>query len=318
MALSISELNSVSHKYFDKTIAETAYDQSPFFAKLASMGKVVVNGGTTIQVPIRYKKLGLAGAVNPRSQITFEGAETRTALDDNWTFYVGKTVMFWDEVVKNGQEGRIIDLLKDKAKELKEDIQDILATDLFATSRATTANMTPLAVIVDSAATYGGIAVADAANWASTEDNSTTQLVLYGSGSLAYNVNACTLGTDKPTMHITTRNLYSKFESLAQPQQALFDKGLADMGFDNTLFHGVPVVADAYCTAAYWYGLDMNQFELMVNTKGDANGISITEWMDLTSQGFPNASGKFAEWVGNVVCRKRKTSFKCTTLNYAL
>jgi len=296
-------------------LRQQVYEDSPFFAKLNADGKLNAQGGVSIQFPIRYQKLSQSEAVDPRSQITFSAKETRTGAVDTWAYYVGRTAIFWDEKASNGPDGRIVDLVKDKTAELKEDLSDKLCTDLFATSRATNC-LTPLAVMVDSSTTYAGIAVADAASWAATEDGSETQLKLYGSTSLSYWVNACTLGKNAPTLHITTRNLKSKFESLLQPQVRYQDKKMLDLGFDNTLFMGAPVVGDVYCTAAYWYGLDMEQFEIAYNTSSGVSGLDVGDWIDLDAVGYVKTAGKIASWVGNVICRMRKTSFKLTALDY--
>jgi hypothetical protein len=51
---------------------------------------------------------------------------------------------------------------------------------------------------------------------------------------------------------------------------------------------------------------------------GGKNGIEYTEWIDLTPSGYINTVGKIGTFVGQVVCRRRRTSFKMSALNYAL
>ncbi len=315
MALSINELNAVSKKYFDPTLTQQVYEKSPFFAKLKADKKIKTDGGTSMQWTIRYQKLDNAKATGPRAKVDFQSKETRTAADIDWVFYDAQTLIHWDELVKNSGKGKIIDLLKDKSAEVLEDLQEKLYTALFATTYTSGTDLEPLAVIVDSAAAYGGIAVSDATEWAATEDSSTTTLKLFGANSLAYMRNQATFGTTEPTMHITTRDLASKFESLLQPQQRYEDKKMANLGFSAMTFHGVPVIGDAFCPAGYWYGLDMSAFELREHTD---YGLKVGDWFELPQAGYPNAKAKYVSWVGNLLARRRKTSFKFSALDYTL
>lgn len=312
MALSISELNTVSKKYFETGIKQQAYDLSPFYAYLKAKKKIRYSGGTSIQFPIRYRKFNKGGGQAARQQVVFQSYPTRTAGDVAWKYYIVPTMMHWDEKAKNAGVGQIVDLLKDKTQEQKEEMADQLATDLYATTQGTY-DIDPLSTMVDSSTTYAGIAVADAANWASQESTATT-LLIDGQYSLNYYRNLCTFGRYKPTHHFTTRNLASKYESLLTPNVRYEDKMMANLGFDNVTFHGKPVIGDYYCTDNYWYGLDMEQFELVVHSDYDMDYGK--GWFSLEQAGFPYSVGRTMAFMGNPICRMRKTSFKFTALDY--
>jgi hypothetical protein len=315
MALSIAEANTVSKNYFDKTLTQQIYERSAFVARLKEKENIVCDGGVQIQWPIRHSKLNATNSVTPRSQIAYSQKETRTAAVLDWTYYVGQAMISWDERVKNVGQGQIINLIKDKTEELAQDMFDYFTTDVFATSAVTT-KIAPLPVIV-SASTYGGIAVADAAEWtAGLADTTTTRLVLYGSSTcLAKAINSSTFSPDGPDIIITTRDLFNKLESLIEPQTMRSDDGLQNAGFTNIKFHGVPVVGDAKMTAAMMLGLDTSAIELRYHP--DFNW-KVDDWSDLKQAGFPNALVKTVCWVGNLVCKRRKTNFKFTVLDYTL
>ena len=224
-------------------------------------------------------------------------------------------MIHWDERNKNAGPGKIVDLAKDRNDELLQDIKDILYQALFATSYTDGVDIVPLGTIIDSATTYAGIAVSDASIWASTEDSSTTTMKLFGSGSLAEARNDATFGTKMPTMHITTRDLFNKFESLLEPQVRYEDKKMANLGFSSLTYYGKPVVSDVFCPAASWFGIDLTAFELRVHKDDNMNA---TDWLDMTMAGYPRAVGKYVSWVGNLLARRRRTSFKFTALDYTL
>lgn len=311
MALSIDEANAVSRKWYDKNMYQQVYDDDPFLAILKGKNKIAVSGGTQIQWGVRTSQLNQANFVGPRQQVSLNSAETRTAAVLDWGYLVANTTIHWDERVKNDGPEAIVNLLGDKAKELAEDWKEKLSDVIWGTD---TTHISPLAQIVDSSTSYGGIATSDAASWASTEDSSTTVLTLFGSGSLTYMRNQATFGKNMPTHHFTTRDLVSKYESLLQPQQRYeSDQKTVDMGFMNVLFYGRPVVGSPFVPAGDWYGLDMDAIELVVK-KGEDD--KVTPWFDLKQVGFPNAMGKYMSSALNLKCDRRKTSFKFTALDY--
>jgi hypothetical protein len=314
MALTYDELDTVSTPFYTKEITSQIYDKSAFFNKLKRNNSITTDGGTEIRFPIRYKELGTAKAMGPREQLLYTQLATRTTGVQEWKYYEVHTMMQWDEKIQNSGKEKIVNLMADKAEEMQEEMSEKLSDDLFATT-AVTNQFSALDEIVDSGDTYAGIAVADAAAWAATEDSTTTRLILYGSGSLSYMINTATFGNRKPTFGLTTRNIKSKLESLLQPQERFVDKDTANAGFPNVEFLGIPFVGDSHCTTAYIYGLDMDMFELRVHKDAD---FKVNGWSDLTQAGFPNTSIKTMFLVCNTVCKLRKTSFKFSAIDYTL
>jgi hypothetical protein len=313
MALAISELNSVSKKHFDRTMLQHVYESSPLYGLLKAR-KRVIDGGTSLQFPLRYKKLDRANAVGPREKLTFQSVKTRTGADVDWTYYAGEALIHWDEDVKNSGQGKIIDLVGDKTEELQEDMEDQFNADVYVTNPNGN-GLTPITDIVDSGTAYAGIAVADAAEWAAnTEDTTTTQLALYGSNSISSAVNAAEFGAKGVTHIITTRDLKSKFESILQPLTRYMreDESAKKAGFRNFMFHDVTVVSDYACTANLLLGLDLDSIGCYHYT-GEPN---LDPWTDLTVAGLPRAAVRIYTWVGNLIATRRKTSFKFTALDY--
>jgi hypothetical protein len=316
MALSIAELNTATWEAkLDKVATDQAYDESVFWAKKFQDKFVTQKGGALLNFGIHYKTQGTGAMANPRSQITFENVETLTEASTYWAYYNARAMIFMDEKVKNAGVSQAIDLAADRIAVLKREMLYTLCTALFSTSTpAGTFDMQPIPWIVDSANTYAGIAVADAANWASTEDSTTTVLNVTGSGSLTYMINTCTLGTKKPTLHLTTRNLFSKFISILLPNQFYRDEDTVKLGFSNAVLIDAPVVGDGFVPAAMWLGLDMDSWEVVVENGG--NGIRYTDWIDLTPSGYLDTAAKIAYWVGQVRCTRRRTNFKYSALDY--
>lgn len=311
MALTYDELESVSSPFYTRDIVSQVYELDPFIKKLRQNNAISTSGGTDIRFPIRYKELDLAEWVNPKEQIAYQQRKTRTSGILNWKYLVGKTMMQWDEQVQNNGKEAIINLQKDKADELIDDLYEKFTDALYATTQDDD-KPSSLNTIIDSADSYAGISVSDVSNWASTE-RTETQVVLYNTaGALATSMNSATFGPHKPDLMVTTRNLWNTIESKIEPQKRFYnEKGV--IGFNSLVFHGADIIAASHVPTGYLYGVCSKFWELRAHT--DFN-FKVDKWKDLHNAGFPNAIVKLCYWVGNVKCSLRKVNFKYTALDY--
>ena len=313
MALSIAEANAVSKYYYDTDLTEMAYDDHVLWTKMKQNNMVKVKGGSALRWPIRYKRLDKADAIGAREQLSYEQVETRTACELDWVYYYANALISWDERVKNSGKQKVVDLLADKAREMKQDMYYRFATDLW-TSNPNGLGIVPLSTIVGTG-TYAGVDDGDASTWYSPFVNGTqTVVTLYGADSISYGINQLTFGKNRPTFHITTRDLYSKFMSLFEGQKVYNDNKLAEAGFDNCKFLGATVAPDSFTPASAWYLLDLDQYEFWVHP--DFN-FKLTDWFELEQAGFPNAMSRVETVALNLVCHMRRTSGKYTALVYS-
>lgn len=314
MAITVEQANAVSAEGFDETLINTIYEDSPFFVKLKADNKITRAGGRDIRFPLRYIKLSKANAMNPRDQWVYEQKDTRTAGVLDWKYYGTDTMISWDERVKNaGGKFQIVSLVKDKTKELREDMFDRMATDLY-TQNANLLGFSALPTIVDGTTSYAGISPADATAWKAGNDSAETTLTLYsGTNSLARAVSAATFGKKSPTIHITTYDLQNKFEALMAANIRYEDKQMANAGFANVTFRRAPVVADEYCPASQWYGLDTSVIEFVVSSDDD---FAVSPWIKADQAGFPKAMIKYMSFAGNLKSEMRRTHLKFTALAY--
>lgn len=313
MALARDEAISVSKSYFDDQLTEMAYDDHVLWTKMKQGNLVKVQGGYDLRWPIRYKRLDKADAIGAREQLTYEQLETRTSCALDWVYYYANSLISWDERVKNTGKQQVINLLGDKAREMKEDLFYRFATDLW-TSNPNGKGITPLSTIV-ATGTYAGVDDADASTWYSPWiEGTATVLTLYGSAGISTMINTCTLGKNYPDFHITTRNLFSKYMSLFEGQKVYQDNDLAQAGFNNCKFLGATIAPDSFTPTSAWYGLDLGQYEFWVHP--DYN-FKLNDWFELEQAGYPNAMARVITVALNLVCHTRKTSGKYTALNYA-
>jgi hypothetical protein len=329
--MTYTEAEAISRDGFDKSLKQQVYDSVPLLAKLKMRKHVQVfgdGGGDKWTWPVRIAKFGKANAMDPRADITYVMKETRTQIYDVPRYYSVTGLIPWDKLRANKSDSQKVDLIADCTKEIKEDMDDRLATDLY-TANPNGEGITPLTTIVDSTALYGGLAYNDASidtgAWNAKEDSATAKLELWGGvygtstyQSLSSMVNACKFGQEGGVdLHLTTKDLASVFESILENQKVyqvnakLSDKQMADAGFDNTLFKGAPVIGDPYCTAGLWLGLNTKALYLLYDPD---------YWMETTPWEKPSSAQQYAMKknmcaVIQLKCDSRRTMFKFTALD---
>lgn len=316
MALTYSEAQTVSDSYYDKPLVQQVYQSCPFYVRLKNRNLVKIGGGLDIRFPIRYAELGKSDAVDPLAEVTFEGVDTRTTGKLDWKTYITKGLIDWKERLQNSGKTQIVSLIGDKTTEMKEDADSRFAKDLYV-ANPNGMGMIPITTIVDSSDVYAGVDPGDVATaWKSYfEDNTETELLLYGENSISEAMADCNFGQKHPNYFLTTLDLASKLESLIEPQKRYYDKESADAGFRTVTFNGIPVQGDYHCTAKLFLGLHTESFELVIHK--DYNK-KLTKWTELLQAGFPNALGRVMSSALNLVCKSRRPNFKFDALDYTV
>jgi len=109
--------------------------------------------------------------------------------------------------------------------------------------------------IVSTSTALHGIAVADAAAWASACANDTSEPLAIIDMATAYNT--VSDGNDTVDLIDSSQTLYEKYESLVQPQLRFTDSRTADAGFkQNLTYKSAVVVLDKDCDSDRMYFLN--------------------------------------------------------------
>lgn len=308
MAFSVTHANTVSTSQYGKKFMNNVYDSRPFTKMLLDNKKTRVKGGTQLTFPVEHKQVGAAASRAWNTEVNYESVDTFTQGVLAWAHIDAQVTISNEERLKN-QSGpqQIVDVVKAKDAHLVNDIAEQIADQVFATAAATN-KIVPLAVIIDAADSYAGIAVADAAAWAGIEDSSTTQMTrsfLYG------RVAAATFDEAGPEVHYTTRSLLADYNALLGADERYHNTRKANAGFKTITLYGDNVYADSHVAAGHWYGIDLSAVELRCMEGAE---MKPTEWFDLKVRGFPGAMAKYVEAALNLVFLRRRTSFKCSAL----
>jgi hypothetical protein len=263
MALSIDQLNAITHKYILPKLFDNIFDSNPLLKKLKSSGSYKsISGGTTIDVPLNY-----AAATNG----WYSGADTLSTADvDNMTaasydwksLFAGVTVTEEDEL-KNSGDAAAVNLLKSKMQIAEKTIADSLGTGLFSAG-TDTKSIVGLRDIVATDQTVGGISQTTNSWWQAQVDSTTTTTTISAMNAVYQDA---TVDSEMPNFGVATRSLYNSYYALLQPQQRFQDSETAKGGFQNLMFNGVPIVHDSHCPANHMFFLNLNHLHLFYHPK---------------------------------------------------
>jgi hypothetical protein len=252
-----------------QTLFDNLSNHSPLLAKLRAHGGVRKDrGGTTITEPLLY---GGNSTVKPYAgyePLDLTPQEGLTSAEFEWKQLAGSVVISGMEKFKNSQgKTQIVNLLKAKLKQLdisfKEEVNRQILSDGTGFSSKSIGGL-GLLVGIGGGDTVGGIDASDAANAWWDPQIADFDTVYSGAGNFT-SANGATFsglmalrdmytsvlrGDDRVGLIISTDACVNAYEAIAEGDKLrVTDTGLADLGFDNVAFKGVPMVWDAFMDA---------------------------------------------------------------------
>ncbi|MCK5581916.1 MAG: phage major capsid protein [Candidatus Omnitrophica bacterium] len=266
MALSLTQIQAVTNDYFlNKMATDNIFDDSVLLWILMSGSKFqdtmvqpgeTVDGGEKIRVPLEYAK-SHSGAYGNTTLIPQSKKDIINAARFRWAGVYGSNAIDLNEQVQNTGSQAIVNLVQAKLNSINKSARDDLGTDVYSAA-ATADNVLGLGDLFNTTTStaYGEIAEDDMATWKANVDTD--------GGAITYKImqeirRTAQVGQNKnkkPDLYITTDLLKDGYERTLQANVRYKDEKMANAGFDNVLFGGVPVVADDKQTAGYMDGLN--------------------------------------------------------------
>lgn len=304
MALTYDELSATTEKYFMKKLVDNIFNSNSLLQRLRKKSYKAQEGGTHIMVPVAYAATTATGWYTGTDTLNTTANDQITAAAFTRAHaYANVTISHTDELENSG-DAQMIDFVRAKVQLAEMSLKNIMGTAVFNAGTDTEA-IVGLGLAVDSAGTYGGISRTDYSWWAADEDSSTTVLTL---AALQAAFGDVTVGADKPTVAITTQDIYDSYVNLLQPQQRFTDEKTADAGFVNVMFQSVPIIVDSHCTSSALFFLNENYLTLHYHPK---DNFRFEPFIRPTDQAV--ASAKIF-WAGQLTCSNCRMQAKLTAL----
>jgi hypothetical protein len=264
MALTYGELSATTQKFYVPRLVDNIFNSNVLLQRWRKKDQYKAeSGGTSIMQPLMYATTTSSGWYSGTDTLLTTANDQITSAEfTRASIYANITIAHTDEL-QNGGDSQIIDFVKSKVQAAEMTLADSMGTAMFNAGTDTKA-IVGLRLAVDSAGTYGGISRTTSTWHAAQEDSTSTTLSM----SLMQGIfGDCTVGNDKPTVIVTTQDLYDIYMGMLTPMQRFQDEDTAKGGFTNIMFNGVPVVVDSHCTAAHMFFLNEKYFTLFYNTK---------------------------------------------------
>lgn len=307
MALAFAQIDAITEKHFIPKLVDGVYNSKAFTARLARPDKLQLkDGGIEIIAPVINSKPGSGGYFDDLETLSTDRTDNITASRHQWKQLYEPIRVSRKEALQNSGDAAKLSLVKSKVQIAEKQMKENMALGLFsdgtaATGAGTTKQLTGLQAIVDTTSTYGGIEVADFAEWVGvSNNNSGTDRAL--TLNLMQNVfGAVSEDDDKPSVIVGQQNVYDQVWSLFQPHQRLMSQEMEALGFPNTLtFNGIPILVDSHCQAKTLYFLNEDFLFLCVHKDENMRRETI-ERLETS-----NSMLMRVFWMGNLVSNNRR------------
>lgn len=258
MALSYDQISAITTKKIMPKMVDNIFDSNPLLARARKKFYEKADGGLSIMQPLNYAQSAAGTWYSGADTLNLTDSDIGTAAEYSWKqIYEPITISRLDELKNSGDSAKL-KLVAQKAKVVEKSLEDKLGIGLF--SNATDAkSIIGLRQIVGTSNTVGGISQTTYTWWAAQLDTTSTTLTIAGMQSRDQ---ACTIGSDSPSVIVTTRALYNAYYALLQPQQRFTDSESAKGGFSSVMFNGKPVVVDSHCPASHMFFLNEDYLHL--------------------------------------------------------
>lgn len=309
MALTYNQITAITEKLYLSKLTNNVYDSNAFLKRLTRPGSLMLkDGGTSIVVPLINSKPSEGAYFDDLDTLSTNRTDNITAAQFEWKQLHEPVRISRKELLQNNGDAAKLSLIQSKVQVAERNIKENLSLGLYsdgtaATGAGTTKQLTGLQALMSESSTYGGIAVADMAEWiANVVGNSSVDRAL----TLALMQQAegeATFDMDRPTVALCRQNVYDQAWSLFQPSQRLMSEEMAGLGFKNVLeFNGKPILVDNHAPAKTIYFVNEDFVKLCVHREENLRKETL-ERLETS-----NSMLMRIFWMGNLVCQSRRTN----------
>jgi hypothetical protein len=244
-------VTALSRRLILPRIVDNVYNSNVLFYRWYHANKFTQQGGTQIEQPLMYSRMAAGGSYQGYQLLNVTPTDSIQNAAFPWAQYYTPVTVDGLTLLRADSPLAIADFIATQFKQAEMDMSDNLGAGLW--SDGTNANdIVGLRIAVDNGAiatSYGAIAHSGNAWWNAQIDSTTTTMTLVALQNL---MGSCTQGGRAPTIMFSTQANYNRYWNLnLAPQQFPVQPGgkdiqLAQAGFENLLFNGVPWLVDSH------------------------------------------------------------------------
>lgn len=260
-------------------LIDNIFNDYPFLSYInGKLGKAIrggsvkrtVNGGESIVEHLLYEKNSTVKSYAGAETLDTTLQEGMTIARYLWKQYAASIGITGLEKRNNQGEAAMINLLQAKATQAEMSLKDRLSTDGYADGTGNAGkNLTGLAALVSTTATVGALSPTTFTWWQANVSATAGSFAATGIDKMRTMFNNVTFGNDKPDSIFTDQTTFEYYEKALQPQERFAGNAVADAGFLNITFKGIPVIFDRSCTSGYMYFLNSKYLSFVVHEDAD-------------------------------------------------
>ncbi len=309
-----NEVNSISRRYIYPTLVDNVYRSNLMFFRLNARNKKILQGGYQIEVPLVYAKFAAGGWYQGFDVLDVSPSDTVKNAAFDWKQAYTPVSVDGLTLIRTDSPEAIVNFLGFQFEQAQTNLADIIGSGVWSDVVSNNKSVDGLKGAIDDgtvAATYGGLLRSSNTFWKSQVDSTTTTTGLTAMQAL---FGSCTEGARHPTIIATTQAIYNFYWALNTAGQTFptqpggTDELLAQSGFTNLLFNGIPVVVDSWVPANHMFFVNEDYVYLFVNPRADFNMKDFREPIN------QDAMTSLILFAGNVVLSNCQRHGKFTSL----
>ncbi len=291
----------MSRRFLFDQVVDNVYAAIPAFFRLNAMNKKIVQGGFQVEVPLMWSKFAAGGFYQGYDLLDITPSDTVKNAAFDWKQSYAPVTVSGLDLIRGDSPEAVVNFLKLQFEQAQMQLADQIGFSLWTDAVSNQKNIDGLKGAIDDgtvAPTYGGITRSSNAFWKSQIDSSTTTLTL---ASMQAMFGSCQSGGRAPTVIFTTQANYNRYWALNTSGQAFpvqpagHDAQLAQSGFSNLLFNGVPIIVDSNVPANHLFFCNENYMYLLVHPSGDF------DFNDFIQPANQDAYTALILWAGNLI-----------------
>jgi len=281
-------------------LTDIIFSSRPLFWVMQKTGSFKnKDGGRTCVVPLLVASSKNVGSYSGSDIFATEDDDEISAAQYDWKQYYGLIKIDGITEAKNsGSKTKVLDILETRMEVVRETITENLDEMFWGDGSGNGGkDFLGLKAIISasdpSVGSLGGLPVASNTDWQSDVNSTSEAFSAYGLSGMASSFNNASEGNDHPTHIFSYQAGFEAYEASLTSNARYLDPEVADAGFQNLLYKGVPMTFDKYIDTGYMYFVNMKYitFYTLDNTwftpselQTPANQDVKYKWMKLYGQ----------------------------------
>lgn len=257
-------LVSTHEKRGKKEVANAIFNRIPTFEYLNTKGKVMLDGGASIVLPLEVAKNTTGKFYDGYDLLDVTAQDNHTAAQFKWKQAAASVSISGREAnIQNRGESALMNLLNMKQKNAERTLRDIINQKIHGASN-TAKEIQSLATLIDATSTIGDINSTSNTYWQSSVKSGGV-FASQGVADWRNLYNTLKNRQGNPDMIITTQIIFEAYEATMAPQIRYTSLEVGDTRFKDLEFAGSKVRFDDQCASGVSYFLDSDSITLFVN-----------------------------------------------------